>query len=230
MKRTAIFGLAAAFAIAATLLSSGVEANGQLDQVLSNMQREARNIKTLFAHMEQAKRNTQIGGKEIYRGKIFFKHAGKGNDKVKIEYDIPAGQEVSVIGDEITLYQPSINQVIYTSRKSQASQNQEFAFFSTPYSLTSAQIKSRYNAVYVGEEQMGGTKTSVIELTPKAKSAVKKIKWWVDQSSWLPIKSEVIEQNGDVSTFTLSGLKTNGSMSDGMFKIKVAKGTKEIRR
>ncbi|HET9529278.1 MAG TPA: outer-membrane lipoprotein carrier protein LolA, partial [Blastocatellia bacterium] len=198
--------------------------------VLSNMQREARNIKTLFAHMEQAKRNTQIGGKEIYRGKIFFKHAGKGNDKVKIEYDIPAGQEVSVIGDEITLYQPSINQVIYTSRKSQASQNQEFAFFSTPYSLTSAQIKSRYNAVYVGEEQMGGTKTSVIELTPKAKSAVKKIKWWVDQSSWLPIKSEVIEQNGDVSTFTLSGLKTNGSMSDGMFKIKVAKGTKEIRR
>jgi outer membrane lipoprotein-sorting protein len=230
MKRTSISGLAAAFAIAATLFSSGVEANGQLDQVLSNMQREARNIKTLFAHMEQTKRNTQIGGKEIYRGKIFFKHAGKGNDRVKIVYEIPAGQEVSVIGDEITLYQPSINQVIYTSRRSQASQNQEFAFFSTPYSLTSAQIKSRYDAAYLGEEQVGGARTSVIELTPKAKSAVKKIKWWVDQSSWLPIKSEVIEQNGDVSTFSLSGLKTNGSMSDGIFKIKVAKGTKEIRR
>jgi outer membrane lipoprotein-sorting protein len=147
-----------------------VEANGQLDQVLSNMQREARNIKTLFAHMEQTKRNTQIGGKEIYRGKIFFKHAGKGNDRVKIVYEIPAGQEVSVIGDEITLYQPSINQVIYTSRRSQASQNQEFAFFSTPYSLTSAQIKSRYDAAYLGEEQVGGARTSVvgrsIELAP----------------------------------------------------------------
>jgi len=70
----------------------------------------------------------------------------------------------------------------------------------------------------------------VLELTPKAKSAIKKMKWWVDQTTWLPIKSEVVEQNGDISTFTLSDIKTNGAMSDAMFKIKVAKGTKEIRR
>jgi outer membrane lipoprotein-sorting protein len=166
----------------------------------------------------------------MFRGHIFFKHAGKTNDKVLIKYEIPAGQAVSVVGDEITLYQPSINQVIYTSRRSQASQNQEFAFFSTPYSLNSAEIKARYLAAHVGEEQVSGARTSVLELTPKAKSAIKKMKWWVDQTTWLPVKSEVVEQNGDISTFTLSDIKTNVSMSDGMFKIKVAKGTKEIRR
>jgi outer membrane lipoprotein-sorting protein len=230
MKRLGIFSIAATFLLSASVFSSSAAANGQLDQVLSNMQREAQKITNLYAYMEQVKRNTQIGGREVFKGKIFFKHAGKGKDKVKIEYDIPAGQAVSVVGDEIILYQPSINQAIITSRRSQASQNQEFAFFSTPYSLSSAEIKARYQANHVGEEQVGGTRTSVLELTPKGKSAVKKMKWWVDQTTWLPIKSEVIEQNGDVSTFTLSGMKTNGSMSDGMFKINIPKGTKIIRR
>ena len=230
MKRLGIISVAAAFFMTAAVFSSSAGANGQLDQVLSNMQQAAQKIASLSAKMEQVKRNTQIGGKEMFRGHIFFKHAGKTNDKVLIKYEIPAGQAVSVVGDEITLYQPSINQVIYTSRRSQASQNQEFAFFSTPYSLNSAEIKARYQAAHVGEEQVGGARTSVLELTPKAKSAIKKMKWWVDQTTWLPIKSELVEQNGDISTFTLSDIKTNVSMSDGMFKIKVAKGTKEIRR
>jgi outer membrane lipoprotein-sorting protein len=230
MKRLGIISIAAAFFMTAAVFSSKAGANGQLDQVLSNMQQAAQKITSLSAKMEQVKRNTQIGGKEMFRGHIFFKHAGKTNDKVLIRYEIPAGQAVSVVGDEITLYQPSINQVIYTSRRSQASQNQEFAFFSTPYSLNSAEIKARYQAAHVGDEQVGGARTSVLELTPKSKSAIKKMKWWVDQTTWLPIKSELVEQNGDISTFTLSDIKTNGAMSDGMFKIKVAKGTKEIRR
>lgn len=230
MKKIGIFGLTTAFLLAVSVFSSAVSANGQLDQVLSNMQREAKKITSLFANMEQVKRNTQIGGKEVYRAKIFFKHGGKGADRVLIAYDVPAGQKVSVIGNEIVLLQPNIKQAIITSRTSQASQDQEFAFFSTPYSLTSAQIKSRYNAVYLGEEQVGESRTSVLELTPKGKSAVKKIKWWVDQSSWLPIKSEVIEQNNDASTFLLTGMKTNTGISDGAFKIKIPKDYKVIRR
>jgi len=114
MKRPGIISFAAAFFMTAAVFSSNAGANGQLDQVLSNMQQAAQKITSLSAKMEQVKRNTQIGGKEMFRGHIFFKHAGKTNDKVLIRYEIPAGQAVSVVGDEITLYQPSINQVIYT--------------------------------------------------------------------------------------------------------------------
>ncbi|HSE96686.1 MAG TPA: outer membrane lipoprotein-sorting protein [Blastocatellia bacterium] len=230
MKRIGILSLAATFFLSAALFSSKVEANGQLDQVLANMQREAQKIRALSAKMEQIKRNTVIGGKEIHRGHIFFKHAGKGKDKVLIKYEVPAGQAVSVVGDEIILFQPNIKQAIITTRGSQASQNQEFAFFSTPYSLTSTQIKARYHAVYIGEEQVGGSKTSVLELTPKAKSAVSKIKWWVDQSNWLPIKSEVVEADGNLSTFTLTEIQVNGAISDGMFKISIPNDFKKIKR
>jgi outer membrane lipoprotein-sorting protein len=231
MKRLSILAATAALFAAATFSFSTVEANGKLDEVLANMQRAAQGIKTLHARMEQVKRNTQIGGREVYKGQIFFKHVAKNNDKVKIDYDVPEGQTVWVVGDQIALYQKTIKQVILTSRSSQASKNQEFAFFSTPYSLSSDQIKSRYDTAYVGDEQVGGSQTAVIELTPKTKSAVRKMKWWVDQSSWLPIKSEVVETSGDVSTFTLSGLSVNKDvLSDGMFEIKYPKDTKVIKR
>ena len=229
MKRLTTFFIAATLFIAMSSSNFTANANGKLDQILNNMQQAARGIKTLFANMEQRKHHTQLGGKdEVYNGKLLFKHGGKGDDKVKITYT--NGQEVSVNSKEIILYQPQAGQAIITSRQSLSSESQEFAFFSTPYSLTTAQLKSRYNVVHTGDEQVGGVATSVLELTPKVKSSVRKMKWWVAHNTWLPIKTEVTENNGDLSTFILSGMETNGGIADSAFKINFKPGTKTIRR
>jgi outer membrane lipoprotein-sorting protein len=231
MKHKTVF-LLIAVVFAAALLTplSSASANGNLDQVLANMQRAARDIKSLNAKMSQEKRNRQIGGKETYSGDIFFKHKGPGNDRVFIRYS--NGQKVAVIGDTIMLYQPNIKQAIVTSKRSQGSKNQEFAFFADPYSLSGSQIKARYTVVYVGDEQVGGASTAVLELTPKAASSVRKMKWWVDKSSWLPIKSEVVEKNGDVSTFVLSEVKKNAVIADRLFELdkQWPKDTKVIKQ
>src|SRR5690242_5756518 len=102
------------------------KANGKLDEILANMERAARKINTIEADMFQEKRDMQIGGKEVYSGRIFFLH-DKRCDKVRINYDRPSGQVVAVLCDEIDLYQPSINQMIVTSRRAQAAKNQEFS-------------------------------------------------------------------------------------------------------
>ncbi|MCI0490221.1 MAG: outer-membrane lipoprotein carrier protein LolA [Blastocatellia bacterium] len=227
MKQLKIFFPAVALLVAASFSTSTVGANGRLDQVLNRMQQAAKGITTLYAKMNQVKRLKDIGGRETNSGDIIFKHKGKGDDRVRINYD--NGQQVSVDGKEIILYQPSINQAIITNRNALSSENQEFAFFSTPYSLTAAQLKSRYTVVHLGEEQVGGVTTSVLKLTPKGKSSVREMKWWVDHSSWLPIKTEVVEQNEDVSTFTLSNMKLNGGIADSAFKIKFRPGTKVIK-
>ena len=228
MKRLNLFFLAVALVAAALYSTPSVGANGRLDHILNQMQQAAGKINTLYARMDQVKRLKDIGGKETYSGDVFFKHGKRGDDKVLINYS--NGQQVSVIGNEIILYQPNIYQAIITTKQSRASENQEFAFFATPYSLTAAELKARYDVAHVADEQVGGVSTSVLKLTPKGKSAVREMKWWVDHNSWLPIKSEVVEQNGNVSTFTLSNLKLNGALSDGAFKIKFRPGTKEIRK
>src|SRR5690242_14567582 len=112
MKTIAVLSLIAIAMLVMPISRSS--ANGKLDEILSNMERAARTIKTIESDMRQEKRDTQIGGKEVYSGRIFFLHDGK-CDKVRINYDIPKGQVVSVGCDAIYLYQPSINQEIVTS-------------------------------------------------------------------------------------------------------------------
>lgn len=200
-------------------------ANGNLDEILNNMQKNAASIKTIYARMEQAKRDPQVGGSERYAGEIFFKHLGKNNDKVRINYSKPKGQTVWIDGNVITLYQAEIGQAIVTTRGAAASKGDEFAFVATPYASV-PDLKSKYNITHAGDEQ-GLAK---LELTPKGRSSVKSLTLWVDQSSWLPTKYHIVEGNGNTTTFTLSGMKTNGVIPNGNFEVKLPKDTKIVKK
>ncbi|HEX8185070.1 MAG TPA: outer-membrane lipoprotein carrier protein LolA [Blastocatellia bacterium] len=225
MKRIKIF-FTAALLVAASARVTTVSADGKLDQILNEMQKSAATITTIYANMEQLKRDPNIGGTaEKYRGQVFFKHFGKGNDKVKIVYSSPKGQTVWIVGDEVTLYQASIGQAIITSRKAAASRGAEFSAVATPYASV-PELKRQYNIVYVGEES-GMAK---LELTPKGKSSLKSMTLWVDQSSWLPAKSHIVETSGNASTFIFSGMKKNSVISNGTFEVKLPKDAKIIRK
>src|SRR3989442_8063482 len=119
MKRSKSFIIVVALFVATVFSIPISSANGKLDEVLANMERAARSIKTIEADMRQEKRDMQIGGKEVYAGKIYFLHSGKNIDKVRINYSIPEGQVVAVLGNEIILYQKAINQEIITTRQAQ---------------------------------------------------------------------------------------------------------------
>lgn len=228
MKRINVLLMAVALLVALSIPAAKATANGRADDVLANMQRAAANIKTIYARMEQNSRNAELGGTERYRGELFFKHIGRGSDRVRINYEIPAGQTVAVNDREIILHQKAINQCTVTARNAVGQKNQEFAFFATPYSLTSEQIRARYEIVHVGDESVDGVMTAVLELTPKVKSSVKKMKWWIDQRSWLPIKSEVVEQNRNVSTFILKDTRINDSKIGGQVEYSCPPGSKKV--
>jgi outer membrane lipoprotein-sorting protein len=210
---------------AAVVPAAGSHANGKLDEILANMQKAAGTITSIHAKMDQTKRDPNIGGLEKYSGEVFFKHVAKGNDKVKIVYSVPKGQTVWVVGETITLYQAEIKQAIITTRSVAASKGDEFAFIATPYSSV-PDLKRQYNIVYVGDDQ-GMAK---LELTPKAKSSIKKLTWWVDQTTWLPVRSIVVESNGAPTTFILTEVKKNQGVSDSTFKVDLPKGTNIVRR
>jgi outer membrane lipoprotein-sorting protein len=225
MKRSKLIFTMLGLIAAAVVPTAGSHANGKLDEILANMQKAASTITSIHAKMDQTKRDPNIGGLEKYSGEVFFKHVAKGNDKVKIVYSVPKGQTVWVVGETITLYQAEIKQAIITTRSAAASKGDEFAFIATPYSSV-PDLKRQYNIVYVGDEQ-GMAK---LELTPKAKSSIKKITWWVDQSSWMPVKSTVVESNGAPTTFILTEVKKNQGVSDSTFKVDLPRDTKIVRR
>lgn len=226
MKRIVASAIAAVLLAAATFSAPAAPADGQLDQILNNMQKVASGIKTLYTKMEQQKRYRDIGGSgEKSVGHIFFSHAGKGNDKVSIVYDVPAGQTLWVLGDKVTFYQKAINQAIVTSRRALASKNPDMSFAASPYQSV-PELKSQYNIAYAGEE--GGQ--AKLELTPKARSAVKQLTLWVDRSSWLPAKYQVVESGGNLSIFTLSNYQVNGKIPSKRFEVNLPGGTKIIKQ
>ena len=225
MKRINLIFTIAVFLIAGFSIPTA-SANGNLDEILNNMQKKAASIKTIYARMEQSKRDSNLGGKpEQYTGEIFFKHEGKNNDMVRINYSKPSGQSVWVIGNKVTLYQAAINQAIVTTRSAAAQRGDEFSFVATPYTSV-PELKRQYNIEHVGDEE-GMAK---LQLTPKNKSSIKSLTLWVDQSSWLPTKYHIVEANGIATTFTLSGLKTNGLIPSGNFEVKLPKDTQIIRK
>jgi len=225
MKRSILILSLVAITVVAIAPLNHSSANGKLDEILANMQNAASKITTIHAKMEQLKRDPQIGGLEKYSGEVFFKHTGKGNDKVKIVYWIPRGQTIWVVGETITLYQAEIKQAIITTRSAQAAKGGEFAFIATPYTSV-PELKRQYNIVYLGDDN-GMAK---LELTPKAKSSIKKLTWWVDQNIWLPVRSTVVESNGTPTTFILTDIKINHGVSDSIFKVDYPKDTKIVRR
>jgi outer membrane lipoprotein-sorting protein len=225
MKRSKWIFSIIALSAAAVVPTRGSHANGKLDEILANMQKAAGNITSIQAKIDQLKHLTDIGGFEKYSGEVFFKHVAKGNDKVKIVYSVPEGQTIWVVGETITLYQAKIKQAIITTRSAAAAKGDEFAFIATPYSSV-PDLKRQYDIVYVGDDQ-GMAK---LDLTPKAKSSIRKLTLWVDQSNWLPIKYTVVESGGNPTTFTLSGVKKNQGVSDSTFKVDLPKDTKIVRR
>ena len=225
MKRSRLIFTMIGLIATAVVPIGGSQANGKLDEILANMQKAASTITSIHAKMDQIKRDLQIGGIEKYSGQVFFKHAAKGNDKVKIIYSKPPGQTIWVVGETITLYQAEINQAIITTRSAAASKGDEFAFIATPYSSV-PELKRQYNIVYVGDDQS----LAKLELTPKAKSSIQKLTLWVDQATWLPVRYTVLESNGNPTTFTLSDIKKNQGVSDSTFKVDLPKGTKMVHR
>ena len=229
MVRRKLASVTAGLLVLVSFSPSHAAANGKVEEILGNMQAAASKIKTLQARLSQEKRNPQIGGSERYRGEIIFGHFGRNDDKVRINYEMPRGQVVVVNQFEITLYQQSINQCFITSRRSAGSRNEELAFFSAPYSLTPDQIKSRYAISYLGDEHVGGSPASVLELVPRGPSNIVKLKWWVSHATWLPVKSQAVERDA-VTTFSLSNTITNGPIDRRQFNFKCPSGSEIVRR
>jgi outer membrane lipoprotein-sorting protein len=213
MKRVLFFSLITAAIAAALIPSKTWAANGNVDAILDKMQNAGRNVRTLSATLRQETKSDLGGKPATSSGKLIFAHGGKTDDRLRISYDKPAGQVVAVVGDEIYLVQAAIKQVTISSRKAQASKNQEFAFLATPYE-SAASLRSRYDIVYGGDEQVDGAPASKLVLTPKQASSIKNWTVWVNQASWLPVKYQVLEGTGNRSTFTLSGIQTNVKLGE----------------
>jgi outer membrane lipoprotein-sorting protein len=219
------------FALAMVLFAAGsreAAAQGPLTTILERMDSHNKALQSVQASVAMAKFNPQLNVTDNYTGRTSVLTQAKGKRYMRLDWDRPTVEQISVIGDEYQLYKPSINQV-YQGRvdksKNSAAAGNALAFMS----MSRGQMKANYSIVYLGLETVGGHgDTWHLQLTPKVATSYKSAELWVDANG-MPVQGKILEQNNDTTTVTLGNIQKNIPINTKIFVLNVPKGAKKIQ-
>ena len=218
-----------AFAIAfcGTLFASGT---GQtptkitVESVLGMMDKSAEDFKSLTADIEHIKYTAVVKDTSTETGQIYVRK----DDKLRIDFLKPDQRTILRNGDNLYIYTPKISRVEeYNIGKNRAMADQYLAL---GFGKKGENIRKTYKVSLIGEEELDGHKTAVLELIPNSdevRKEITKIEMWVDEASWLPVQQKFFEgSSGDYFLSRYKNVMKNLKVSDSRFKPDWPKGTK----
>jgi outer membrane lipoprotein-sorting protein len=218
--------IAAAIVCMGTVGTSFGQAQGKatLESVLGMMDRSAADFKSLSADIEHIKYTAVVQDTSTETGQIFVRH----DAKLRIDFMKPDPRTILRTGDNLYIYTPKINRVEeYNIGKNRVTADQYLAL---GFGTKSESLRKNYQLSLVGEEELDGRKTAVLELIPNSEDVRKeipKIHMWVDEGNWLPVQQKFFEgSSGDYFLSRYRNLMKNLKIQDSTFKADWPKGTK----
>jgi outer membrane lipoprotein-sorting protein len=147
---------------------------------------------------------------------------------MRIDFVNPDPRTILRNGDNLYIYTPKINRVEeYNIGKNRALADQYLAL---GFGTRVDGLKKNYDLTLVGEEDLDGQKMVVLDLVPRSdevRKQITKIRFWVDQASWLPVQQKFFEAgSGDYFLSRYRNVMKNLKIGDGKFKADWPKGTK----
>lgn len=199
-------------------------AKASLDNVLGMMDHAAQDFKSLSADIEHVKYTAVVKDTSTETGQIFVRH----DAKLRIDFLKPDPRTILRNGDNLYIYTPKIERVEeYNIGKNRVMADQYLAL---GFGTKTENLKKNYQVSLVGEEELDGKKTAVLELIPTSEDVrkeISKIDMWVDESSWLPLQQKFFEgSSGDYFLSHYRNLMKNLKLNDNKFKPDWPKGTK----
>ena len=222
---------AALCVICAAIAASGRMAGGQgrsatLDNVLKQLDRSAKDFRSLSATVERTKVTVVVNDHSTETGSLLVR-----GDKMLLQMNPPDSRTVLRNGDNIYLYTPGLKQV----QEFNLGKNRDLAdeFLLLGFGTTGTDLQKGFDIKLVGEESLDGKKDIELELTPKSAAVLKqfsKIQIWLDETSWLPDQQQFTENgSGDYLTVHYTKIVRNPNIPDSDFKPHWPKGTEKIK-
>jgi outer membrane lipoprotein carrier protein len=129
----------------------------------------------------------------------------------------------TIVTDGVTVwsYTPANNQVIVNTFKLDDNAL-------TPDKVLAA-APNDYKASFVSEEKSGRATIHVMKLVPRDEaSLIETMKLWVDGSTWLIKKVEILDVNGKKILYQVNDIKINTGLADSRFTYEVPKGVETV--
>lgn len=204
-------------------------AKSDLQEILKRMNDAAKHLKTVTADLDYTTVTALVNERDTETGKFYLRNPK--NPEMLIEFEKPDPKTVLYRHNRVELYNPKINQIQQYDLVSHSGLIQHLLLLG--FGTDAASLKSAYNVKLVGEEQLEGEDTAVLELTPKdpaVASQLTKIQMWVSEDSWTPAQQQFFEPNGDYLIAHYSEVRVNRSLSSSTFEINAASGVQRVKK
>ena len=206
--------------------SASAQSAGLVSSILNKMERNRRDLRSLRASISMEKYNAQLNDRDKFEGVMAYMPADGRNAYVRVEWQKPRREILTVADGAYQLYNLRQN-VVYegNAKSSRAKAGNVLSFLN----MSGAQLKSSFNTEYVGEENLwGDVNTSHLKIVPRGASSYKYAEIWVDSSGML-IQAKVVERSDDSTTVRLLNLQRNAGISTDEFRQQLPDGVKRVK-
>jgi outer membrane lipoprotein-sorting protein len=198
-----------------------------LDEAIYQIERQAKDFQSAMSHVDSV--ITAADGSESSRsaGTGFIRKDGR------MRYNM-AGGNITMLVDKnyVSTYNAEAKQV----EEVRLSKNKDRIepFVRLGFSTSGKDLKDDFLITIIGEENIGNSRTLVLELTPKkdkVRETVRLVRLWIDQASWMPVQQEFSRtSDGSKVTHTYTGMARNLKLNPDLFKDNWPRGTEKIKK
>lgn len=220
MKRKPLLEIWLPILLAVTALISCLPAIGAqkitLDEVLRQLNREAKEFQSLTANVERTKVTVVVNDHSTESGQIEVRRDGK----MRIDMTSPDPRTILRDGDHLYVYTPRTKRVEeYDLSKHRALVDQ---FLLLGFGTSGESLNQNYGVALRGEETLDGEKVVELELAPKSdevRKQISKIDLWINETTWLPAQQQFFETgSGDYFIIHYTNVARNVHIADSRFK------------
>ncbi len=196
--------------------------------VLARMDAGAAEFTSIKADVRKESYTAVIDDTDVETGTMWMTRGGRAGDlRVRIEFTAPDARAVAFAGDKAQIYYPKIKTVHeYDLGKNKALVE---SFLLLGFGTQGSELAKNYTIRYLGEEEINGTATDRLEMTPKAASArekIDKVELWVSRKQAIPLRQKFFAAGGDTTTITYSNIEINPPLKDSDVTLQLPPGVK----
>jgi outer membrane lipoprotein-sorting protein len=182
-----------------------------LETVVKKVQEQQKKTRTIQADFRQEKELALLAKPEVSSGTFVF---SKPNN-VLWSYSSPKRVQMLIAGGAMTTYYPDL-------LKAERVDVRRFEDRIFKYMGASGAIDELARYFDFTFTDTSDKPTFVLDLTPKNRAVakrVKRIKIWIDKTSYMTTKFEYVEGDGDVTRYEFTNLKVNQPVEQGRFTL-----------
>jgi outer membrane lipoprotein carrier protein len=197
---------------AATLFAQAKPAPNSFDKVLKEISARQQKVTTLQADFTQEKEMALLAKPEVSSGTFVF---SKPNN-VLWKYESPRPVTMLITQGTMTTYYPQLKKAERVEVKS--FEDRIFKYMGAASGAVD-ELGKYFNIKFVDSKK---DPVYTLELTPKTKTIakrVRKIRIWIDRTSYLTTKFEYVEGDGDVTRYSFRNLRINEPVPPSRFAL-----------